>query len=115
VDLVLAYREAFLRSEFFNVPSFPGSVPDLAALLAADTTAKPVDKYSLLAEAGIWTANAGRPGFDNAAVADVTDESIIGHMFAAAAGGQLSPEEAVKRAHAQAKPIFDKWRERGKI
>jgi hypothetical protein len=48
-------------------------------------------------------------------VSEVYDEFIIAKMFSAAARGELSAEEAVKRAHAQAKPIFDKWRERGKI
>lgn len=115
VDLVLAYREAFLRSEFYNMPAYPGSVPDLSALLAGDTTAKPAGKYSVLAEAGTWTTNVGRPGFDNAAVAEVFNEYIVANMFSAAARGELSAEEAVKRAHAQAKPIFEKWRERGKI
>jgi len=115
VDLVLAYRDAFLRSEFYNLPAFPGSVPDLSALLAADTVGKPAGKYSVLAEAGTWTTNIGRPGFDNAAAAEVYNEYIVANMFSAAARGELSAEEAVKRAHAQAKPIFDKWRERGKI
>ena len=115
VDLVLGYREAVLRSEFYNLPAFPGAVPDLADLLAADPAARPTGKYSLFAEAGEWTANPGRPGFDNAAVAELTNEYIIAQMFAAAVGGELSAEEAVKRAHAQAQPIFDKWRERGKI
>ena len=115
VDLVIAYREAFLRSEFYNMPAYPGSVSDLSTLLAGDTTAKPSGKYSVLAEAGTWTTNVGRPGFDNAAVAEVFNEYIIANMFNAAALGVLSADEAVKRAHAQAKPIFDKWRERGKI
>ncbi|HEV3364455.1 MAG TPA: hypothetical protein VG795_10020 [Acidimicrobiia bacterium] len=90
-------------------------MPDLSDLLKADPAARPTEKYSLFAEAGAWTANAGRPGFDNAAVSEVFNEYIVGQMFAAAAAGELSAEEAVKRAHAQAEPIFDKWRERGKI
>jgi multiple sugar transport system substrate-binding protein len=36
-------------------------------------------------------------------------------MFAAAARGEMSAEEAVAGAEAQMKPIFEKWRERGKI
>jgi multiple sugar transport system substrate-binding protein len=36
-------------------------------------------------------------------------------MFAAAARRELSAEEAVSAAEAQIKPIFEKWRERGKI
>jgi multiple sugar transport system substrate-binding protein len=115
VDLVLAYREAFLRSEFYNLPAFPGSIPDLAALLAADTTARPAGKYSVLGDAGKWSVNPGYPGFDNAAVSEVYNEYIVANMFRAAAAGELSAEQAVQRAHAQATPIFDKWREKGKI
>lgn len=115
IDLVLGCREAVLRSEFYNLPAFPGAVPDLSYLLTADSAARPTGKYGLFAEAGTWTANAGRPGFDNAAVSEVFNEYIIGQMFSAAAGGELTAEEAVKRAHARVKPIFEKWRERGKI
>ena len=46
---------------------------------------------------------------------EVFNEYIVTNMFSAAARGELSAEEAVKRAHAQAQPLFDKWRERGKI
>ena len=115
VDLIVGYREAFLRSEFYNMPAFPGAVPDLRDLLAADTAARPAGKYGMFAEASTWTANLGRPGYDNAAVSEVFNEFIIGQMFASAARGELTAEEAVQRAHGQAKPIFDKWRERGKI
>ena len=115
IDLVLGYREAFLRSEFYNLPSFPGAIPDLGDLLAADTVARPTGKYGMLAEASNWTVNPGHPGYDNAAVSEVLTELIVANMFSSAARGELSAEEAVQRAHAQAVPIFDKWRERGKI
>ncbi len=59
--------------------------------------------------------NIGHPGHDNAATSEVFFAFLIPQMFAAAARGELTAEEAVKRAHAQAVPIFDKWRERGKI
>jgi hypothetical protein len=36
-------------------------------------------------------------------------------MFTAAARGEMSPEEAVKTAEAKIKPIYDRWREQGKI
>jgi multiple sugar transport system substrate-binding protein len=114
VDLVLGYREAFLHSEFYNLPAFPGAVPDLADLLAADP-ARPAGKYAMLAGASTWTANPGHPGYDNAAVSEVINEFILARMFSSAARGELSAGEAVKRAHAQAQPIFDRWRERGKI
>ncbi len=114
VDLVLGYREAFLRSEFYNMPAFPGAIPELRDLLVADT-ATPSGRYGMLAEASAWTANAGHPGYDSAAVSEVIEQFVIAQMFSSAARGVLSAEEAVKRAHAQAKPIYDKWRELGKI
>jgi hypothetical protein len=36
-------------------------------------------------------------------------------MFAAAARGDMSAEDAVLAADAKIKPIYDKWREQGKI
>ena len=115
VDLALAAREDFLQSRYYNLPAFPQSVPDLAQLLTRDDRARPVDKYALLAGAEQWSTNIGHPGHDNAATSEVFFAFLIPQMFAAAARGELTAEEAVKRAHAQAVPIFDKWRERGKI
>ena len=115
VDLALNSREGFLRSEFYNLPAFPGAVKDLEALLASDGQAQPPGKYKLLAEAARWTTNVGHPGFTNAAVTEVSNQFLVSKMFAAAARGELSAEDAVKRASATAEPIFAKWRERGKI
>jgi multiple sugar transport system substrate-binding protein len=115
VDLALAGRDDFLQSRFYNLPAFPKSVPDLAQLLARDDRARPVDKYALLAGAEDWSTNVGHPGHDNAATDEIFFAFIIPKMFAAAARGELTAEDAVKRAHAEAVPIFDKWRERGKI
>ena len=115
VDLALNSREGFLRSQFYNLPAFPGAVKDLDASLASDSHAQPPDKYALLAEAARWTTNVGYPGFTNAAVTEVSNQFLVSKMFAAAVRGELSAEEAVKRAAATAEPIFDKWRERGKI
>ena len=114
VDLVADSREALLRSEFYNLPSFPGAVSDFEGLLAGDA-AEPAGKYSVLAGAGAWSPNLGYPGNDSAAVDESVNEFIVTRMFAAAARGELSAEEAVRRAESQAAPIFDKWRERGKI
>ncbi len=114
IDLALASRDLFVRSEFYNLPSFQGAVSDLHALLAADA-ALPRGKYALLADAHTWTTNLGHPGWSNAAAENVFEQSIVTKMFASAARGELTVEDAVKRAHAQAKPIFDEWRERGKI
>jgi multiple sugar transport system substrate-binding protein len=48
-------------------------------------------------------------------VTEAFNEFLVSTMFAAAARGELSAEDTVKRAHAQAVAIFEKWRGRGKI
>jgi multiple sugar transport system substrate-binding protein len=115
VDLSLTYRDAFLHSESVNLPAFPAAVKDLPQLLAGDAKGQPADKYALLARAGEWTTNIGHPGTVNAAVDEVFNQYLIPKMFAAAARGEMSAEEAVKAGEAQIKPIFDRWREQGKI
>ncbi len=115
VDLSLSYRDAFLQSKFYNMPAFPGAVPDLAGLVANDPDARPQDKYALLSDAVNWSTNVGSPGSFNAAVDEVFNLFILSKMFSAAARGEMSPAEAVAAAEAEMRPIFDKWRERGKI
>lgn len=114
-DLALAYRESFIRSRFYNLPPFPGAAPDLAGLLAADSDADPAGKYSLLADAARWHTTVGHPGHLNAAVDEIFGRGVIARMFATAARGDAPPEEAVRAAEAEMRPIFAKWRERGKI
>jgi multiple sugar transport system substrate-binding protein len=115
VDLTLTYRDAFLQSSFYNLPAFPGAVPDLAALVSKDDKAQPPGKYSFLADARSWSTNIGHPGYANAATDQVFDHFIVPKMFAAAARGEMGPTEAVAAAEAQIKPIFEKWRALGKI
>ena len=38
---------------------------------------------------------------------------VIPNMFARAARGEVTPQQAVADAEAQIRPIFDKWRSRG--
>jgi len=115
VDLVTEYREPFVRSGLLQLPSFPGAVGDMAGIIAHDPKAQPPGKYGLLSGAAEWTTNVGHPGHFNAAIDEVSKSFIIPRMFAAAARGEMSAEDAVKAAEAKIKPIYDKWRERGKI
>jgi multiple sugar transport system substrate-binding protein len=115
VDYISAYREPFLRSQYVQVPSFPGAIDDLDELVANDTRARPPEKYRFLAEAADWMTNLGHPGYTNGAIDEVVKASLISQMFAAAARGEMSAEESVRTAEARIRPIFDKWRERGKI
>jgi multiple sugar transport system substrate-binding protein len=115
VDLVLAYRDAFIHSELYNFPGFPGSVPDLPDLVAKAPGVEPAGKYALLAQAPEWSTNLGHPGYTNAAVDEVFNQYLIPKMFASAARGEVTAEAAVARADAEVKAIYDRWRDRGKI
>ena len=114
-DLALDYREAFLRSEFYKMPPFPGAAPDVGDLLVNEARVEPPGKYAVLKDADAWSTNLGHPGHANAAVGDVLDRHLIPKMFAAAARGEKTAEQAVADADAEIRPIFDQWRERGKI
>jgi multiple sugar transport system substrate-binding protein len=115
VDLMTDYREPVVRSGFLQLPSFPGAVGDLPGILANDARAQPAATYGVLASAEEWTTNLGHPGHTNAAIDEVIKTSLISQMFASAARDEMSPEEAVKAAEAKIKPIYDRWRQQGKI
>ena len=109
VDLVLDYRQAFEKSAMYNMPSFPGGLPDLGRIVAGEP------KYGLLADAAAWSTNMGHPGSTSAAIDEVFNRFVIAEMFAPAAKGEATAEEAVATAEARIKPIFEKWRELGKV
>ena len=115
VDHVASSRQGFLASGFQNMPSFPDAVPDLAAVVANDAGASPLEKYSVLAEASAWTTNVGQPGYTNPAIGEVYDRGLIPTMFARAATGQLAPEEALDQADDEVRRIFQKWKDSGKL
>jgi len=115
VDLASDYREAFIQSQYVQVPSFPGAVKDFGTVVAGDPRAQTPGKYGLLARAAEWSTNIGHPGYSNAANDEVIKSSLISQMFSAAARGEMSAEDAVRAAEAQMKPIFEKWRQQGKI
>ena len=115
VDYIGNSRQGFLASEFYNFPCFPQTVPDLQTLIAKDDKAKPPDKYKVLEDALDWATNVGYPGYANAAIDEIFSTWVISTMFAQAATGRLTPEEALNQADAEVQRIFKKWRERGKI
>jgi len=71
----------------------PGETP-------ADAKANPPDKYAALGDSLDW------------AVDDVYSTWVLNTMFAQAATGALSPEEAVKEAGRKCHRIWEKWKER---
>ena len=115
IDLALRHRDSLLQSGFYNLPAFPGAIPDLTALLSKDERANPPTKYSLLGDAQSWSTNLGHPGHANAAMDEIFNQFLVPKMFAAAARGETGAAEAVASAEAQMKPIFEKWRGAGKI
>src|SRR5262249_18620459 len=112
VDYIGNFRQAFVAGEFYDFPCFQRTVPDLKDLLAKDPKAKPAGKYTVLADVLDWATNIGYPGYANAAIDEIYQKWIIPVMFAKAAQGVLSPEDAVKEAETEAKRIWEKWRER---
>ncbi len=109
IDLVGNFRTAFLESEFYNFPSFPKTVPDLAELIAKDVKADPPDKYTILTDFLNSATNVGYPGYSTAAIDEVFNTFIIPTMFARAARDELSPEDAIKAAEREMKRLFAKW------
>jgi multiple sugar transport system substrate-binding protein len=112
VDYVGSFHRAFEASEFYNFPCFRKQVPDLDQMLANDAKGKPRNKYAVLGDSLDWATNVGYPGYANAAIDDIYSQFILNNMFAKAAQGVLSPEDAVKEAEAKARDIFLKWKER---
>jgi multiple sugar transport system substrate-binding protein len=112
VDYIGNFHEAFVNSQFYDFPTFQRMVPDLKQLLAKDPNGKPAGKYSVLEDSLSWATNIGYPGYANAAIDEIYQKWIIPVMFAKAAQGVMSPEDAVKEAEAECKRIWDKWRER---
>jgi multiple sugar transport system substrate-binding protein len=115
VDYIGHSRQALLTSEFHKIPVWPATVPDLAAIVTDDPVGGSPGTYNLLAEAATWTTNIGHPGHTNAAISEIFHRGLIPTMFARAATGQLTPEDALAEADSESRRIFQKWQERGKL
>jgi multiple sugar transport system substrate-binding protein len=115
VDYVGEFRNAFLASQFYNFPAFPRTVPDLGELVKRDDNASPDDKYSFLANMPKWMTNEGYPGYANAATDEIFARWTISSMFANAARGKMSPEEALTAADREVQEVFKKWRDIGLV
>jgi multiple sugar transport system substrate-binding protein len=115
VDYVTNFRSAFVEGEFYDFPCFPKTVPDLPKLISNDAKAHPPDKYKVLEDVLNWATNVGYPGYASAAIDEMFATWVLNVMFAKAASGAATPEEALKEADAAAKRIFAKWKEKGLI
>ncbi len=115
VDYVTNFRQGFLAGEFYDFPCFEKTVPDLQKLIANDPKAHPPDKYKVLGDVLTWATNVGYPGYSNAAIDEIFGTWVINTMFAKAASGAETPEDALKAADAACKRIFGKWKEKGLV
>jgi multiple sugar transport system substrate-binding protein len=115
VDYIGQFRQGLLASALYNLPCFPQTVSDLESLCTHDAQATPPDKYKILADALTWTTHLGYPGYTNAAIDEIFNTWLLSSMFAQAATGKLSPEEALHQTNMQVQGLFQKWRERGKV
>ncbi len=115
VDYIGNFKKAFLAGEFYDFPCFAKTVPDLQQLIANDPKAHPPDKYKVLGDVLTWATNVGYPGYSNAAIDEIFNTWVIPNMFAKAAKGVLSPEDAIKEAETACKRIFAKWKEKGLV
>jgi multiple sugar transport system substrate-binding protein len=110
------YARATWESELYDFPGFTDLSPDLPAWLDDDPFgSEPKDKLAVLKDALDWSRNVGYAGSANTAIGEIFGTFILPNMFAAAARGRRSPQEAVEQAESQMEAIFAKWRKRGLV
>ncbi len=131
LDLVAHNREAILASKLYNFPSFPGAVAEPRTPLVRKPAmgddwmkqrmsndpfgSNPPTKLQPISTALRWATNIGHPGPANPAESEVFDTFVLPTMFANAATGRMTPEQALDDAHKQVKTIFEKWRAKGLV
>ena len=104
------------HSKLYDFPAFPERVPDLEGWLDNDPFgSQPANKLTVLKNSLDWSTNIGHPGPANPAIGQIFGEAILPVMFADAAQGNKTPQEAVADAEAQINAIFDDWRGRGLV
>lgn len=103
------------HSKLYDFPAFD-IVPELDGWLDEDPFgSQPADKLAVLKDSIDWSTNIGHPGPASPAIGQVFAEFIIPDMFARAARGDVTPQQAVDDAERQITAIFDEWRGRGLV
>ncbi len=143
VHLMNNQRDDVLRSELYNTSSFLGTLADASVTnrtqrpragwewlkqqfendpLASNPPDKLFPLFSgveePLADGTVkegWSTNVGHPGPANPAISQIFDEFVLPDMFAKAATGALTPEQALAEANTRIKAIFNDWRQRGLV
>ncbi|MGH4018704.1 MAG: ABC transporter substrate-binding protein [Pseudonocardiaceae bacterium] len=107
---------AAYHSQLYDFPAYTERVPQLDGWLDDDPFgSQPANKLAVLKNATDWSTNIGHPGPASPAIGEVFGTFVIPNMYARAARGEQSPQETVRRAEQEIRPIFDKWRSRGLI
>lgn len=119
-EFLLHYTDNFesvsYHSKLYDFPAWESLVPSLNGWLENDPFgSNPSDKLSVLTTSRDWATNIGHPGPANTAIGEVFGLPIIPNMFARAARGEVTPEEAVTEAATEIETIFAKWRDRGLV
>ena len=110
IDWMDHFHDGFVAGQFYNFPCFPKTVPDLQKEIANDPRANPPDKYKVLGDVLDWATNVGYPGYATAGISEAFYQWVIPTMFAKAARGDETPENAAKMAEVEYKRIFDRWK-----
>jgi multiple sugar transport system substrate-binding protein len=104
------------NSKLYDFPAWSKLVPQLDGWLKNDPFgAKPADKLAFLSGATDWSTNIGHPGPANTAAGEIFNTFVISNMFARAARGKETPDQAVATAERECNAIFKKWRARGLV
>lgn len=115
VDFTAQSREVFMKSQFYNFPCYPKTVPDLNQQISHDTKAIPPEKYQVFKDVTEWTVNVGFPGYANSAIDETFSKWILPKMFAQAVSGKVTLEEALDQGYKEIESIYQVWSARGKI
>jgi multiple sugar transport system substrate-binding protein len=117
VDLLKAGKDATIKSQLYNFPTFAKTFPfpAIRKLAAADPN-KPKGKYTILTTiAEKYTHNIGYPGTMNPAMDEVFSTFLIPQMFAQVSQGKMSAADSVASIKSQVNAIYKKWGARGAI
>jgi ABC-type glycerol-3-phosphate transport system substrate-binding protein len=111
------FASATYHSKLYDFSAWPEKLtPSRDAWLASDPYgAKPADKLKFLTDSLSWSTNIGHPGPASTAIGEVFNTFVIPNMFARAARGEASPQQAVKDAAQQVNAVFNKWRAAGLV
>ena len=88
---------------------------DLKQIISNDQKAVSHDQYAVLSDVLDLATNVGYPGYSNATIDEAFNTWVINTMFAKAATGSETPENAFKQAETAMKAIWAKWQDRNLV